>query len=62
MPAAEEAQETPPLPIQKLLYRIIVGITHPQTSLTLTGHLRSLREEGFQVTLISGVIHSHSRD
>ena len=31
---------------------IVVGITHPQTCLTLTGRLRALREAGFRVTLI----------
>ena len=34
--------------------RIVVGITHPQTCLILTGRLRALREAGFQVTLVSG--------
>ena len=32
---------------------IVVGITHPQTCLTLTGRLRALREAGFRVTLIA---------
>jgi glycosyltransferase involved in cell wall biosynthesis len=32
---------------------IVIGITHPQTCLTLTGRLRALREAGFHVTLIS---------
>jgi glycosyltransferase involved in cell wall biosynthesis len=32
---------------------IVVGITHPQTCLNLTGRLRSLREAGFRVTLVS---------
>ena len=32
---------------------IVVGITHPQTCLTLTGRLRALREAGYQVTLVS---------
>src|ERR1035441_7532477 len=31
----------------------VVGITHPQTCLTLTGRLRALREAGFRVTLVS---------
>ncbi|MGA2652094.1 MAG: glycosyltransferase family 4 protein [Terracidiphilus sp.] len=35
------------------MLRVVVGITHAQTCLTLTGHLRSLREEGFCVTLVS---------
>jgi glycosyltransferase involved in cell wall biosynthesis len=34
-------------------YHIVIGITHPQTCLTLTGRLRALREAGFRVTLIS---------
>ena len=33
--------------------RIVVGVTHPQTCLTLTGRLRALRESQFDVTLIS---------
>jgi glycosyltransferase involved in cell wall biosynthesis len=32
---------------------IVIGVTHPQTCLTLTGRLRALREAGFRVTLIS---------
>ena len=32
---------------------IVIGITHPQTCLNLTGRLRALREAGFRVTLIS---------
>ena len=32
---------------------IVVGITHSQTCLVLTGHLRALREAGFRVILIS---------
>jgi len=32
---------------------IVVGITHCQTCLTLTGRLRALREAGFRVTLVS---------
>src|ERR1035438_5612125 len=32
---------------------IVVGITHSQTCLTLTGRLRALREAGFRVTLVS---------
>jgi glycosyltransferase involved in cell wall biosynthesis len=30
-----------------------VGVTHPQTCLTLNGRLRALREAGFRVTLVS---------
>jgi len=51
---AEDVEIAPPLPVRKPLRKIVVGITHPQTCLTLTGHLRSLREEGFSVTLVSG--------
>ncbi len=32
---------------------IVVGITHPQTCLVLGGRLRTLREAGFRVTLVS---------
>ncbi len=32
---------------------IVVGITHPQSCLNLTGRLRALREAGFRVTLVS---------
>jgi glycosyltransferase involved in cell wall biosynthesis len=32
---------------------IVIGITHAQTCLTLTGRLRALRRAGFRVTLIS---------
>jgi hypothetical protein len=34
-------------------FHIVIGITHPQTCLTLTGRLRALRNAGFRVTLIS---------
>ncbi|HEY1903200.1 MAG TPA: glycosyltransferase family 4 protein [Terracidiphilus sp.] len=34
-------------------YHIVIGITNPQTCLTLTGRLRALREAGFRVTLIA---------
>lgn len=33
--------------------QLVVGITHPQTCLTLTGRLRALGEAGFRVTLVS---------
>ena len=33
--------------------RIVVGVTNPQTCLVLGGRLRTLREAGFQVTLVS---------
>ena len=32
---------------------VVVGITHPQTCLNLTGRLSALREAGFRVTLVS---------
>jgi glycosyltransferase involved in cell wall biosynthesis len=32
---------------------IVVGITHPQTCMVLRGRLRTLREAGFRVTLVS---------
>jgi len=32
---------------------IVVGITHPQTCMVLIGRLRTLREAGFRVTLVS---------
>ncbi len=37
----------------RLSPHIVVGITHCQTCLTLTGRLRALREAGFRVTLVS---------
>ena len=40
-------RSTPPQP------HIVVGITHAQTCLNLTGRLRALREAGFRVTLVS---------
>jgi len=40
--------EAKPRPCQ-----IVIGITHPQTCLTLTGRLRALRNAGFRVTLVS---------
>lgn len=52
MPVAEVVQQAAPLPEGKPAHKIVVGITHPQTCLTLTGHLRALREGGFSVTLI----------
>jgi glycosyltransferase involved in cell wall biosynthesis len=37
----------------RLSPHVVVGITHSQTCLTLTGRLRALREAGFRVTLVS---------
>ena len=48
----EFLNQLPPL-TQLPSRHIVVGITHPQTCLTLTGRLRALREAGFRVTLIS---------
>lgn len=38
---------------QRTSGRIVIGITHAQTCLNLTGRLRALREAGFHITLIS---------
>jgi len=37
----------------QLAPHLVIGITHPQTCLNLTGRLCALREAGFRVTLIS---------
>ena len=37
----------------RLLPHIVIGVTHSQTCLTLTGRLRALGEAGFRVTLVS---------
>jgi glycosyltransferase involved in cell wall biosynthesis len=37
----------------RCLPHIVVGVTHPQTCLTLTGRLRTLGDAGFRVTLVS---------
>ena len=42
---------SPDHPAQPL--HIVIGITHPQTCLTITGRPRALREAGFRVTLVS---------
>ncbi len=39
-------------PIVNAQPRMVIGVTHPQTCLILTGRLRALREAGFKVTLI----------
>jgi glycosyltransferase involved in cell wall biosynthesis len=38
---------------QRRTPHIVIGVTHPQTCLTLTGRLKALREAGFRVTLVS---------
>ena len=51
-----KAIQLAPLRLSRLAERqchIVIGITHSQTCLTLTGRLRALREAGFRVTLIS---------
>lgn len=43
---------------------IVVGVTHPQTCLVLTGRLRVLRESGFKVILLSSpgdLLHDTAR-
>jgi glycosyltransferase involved in cell wall biosynthesis len=42
-----------PLPTRDERPLIVIGITHPQTCLVLTGRLRALRESGFRVVLIA---------
>lgn len=58
MPVADARQLAPEyvfdLRVETARLQIVVGITHPQTCLTLTGRLRALREAGFRVTLICG--------
>jgi glycosyltransferase involved in cell wall biosynthesis len=54
MPASESrhpvaSSPTPPAAVTS----IVVGVTHAQTCLVLGGRLRTLREAGFQVTLVS---------
>src|SRR5271166_4585554 len=53
MPVAEVPQHASDLSAHGVSRHIVVGITHPQTCLTLTGRLRALREAGFRVTLVS---------
>jgi len=59
--ALQLTQELPVLSAQPAPH-IVVGITHPQTCLTLTGRLRALREAGFRVTLVSspGALLDHT--
>jgi glycosyltransferase involved in cell wall biosynthesis len=47
IPRSASAHRLPPSP------HIVVGVTHPQTCLTLTGRLRALAKAGFRVTLVS---------
>ena len=52
---SDSKRAVPEKPIDSLpsAPHIVVGITHPQTCLTLTGRLRALGEAGFRVTLVS---------
>jgi glycosyltransferase involved in cell wall biosynthesis len=50
--ANETGSESCPVPTL-LSACIVVGITHPQTCLVLKGRLRTLRESGFRVILVS---------
>jgi glycosyltransferase involved in cell wall biosynthesis len=55
MSSSEECNSASDLPVHKFNRQsIVVGVTHPQTCLVLTGRLRALREAGFRVTLVSG--------
>lgn len=45
--------------------RVMIGVTHPQTCLTLTGRIRALRAAGYEVTLVSspgGMLHQLASD
>jgi glycosyltransferase involved in cell wall biosynthesis len=54
MPVLEVCQSVCDLPaVQAELPLIVVGVTHPQTCLTLNGRLRALAEAGFRVILVS---------
>lgn len=53
MPVSDAPQRATELPASPVPRRIVVGITDPQTCLTLTGRLRALGDAGFQVTLVS---------
>jgi glycosyltransferase involved in cell wall biosynthesis len=53
MPVAEAPQPATDLWAPAISRQIVVGITDPQTCLTLTGRLRALGDAGFRVTLVS---------
>src|SRR5277367_3066960 len=40
-------------PLAQAAPHVLIGITHPQTCLTLTGRIRALAGAGFRVTLVS---------
>jgi glycosyltransferase involved in cell wall biosynthesis len=54
MPVAEAPQHATALSAPAISRKIVVGITDPQTCLTLTGRLRALGDAGFRVTLVCG--------
>jgi len=51
--AANRTRALPATHSRRQLPLIAVGVTHPQTCLVLKGRLRSLREAGFRVVLVS---------
>jgi glycosyltransferase involved in cell wall biosynthesis len=53
MAISEAIHSEPEVEIGSRAPQVVVGITHPQTCLTLTGRLRALGEAGFRVTLVS---------
>ncbi len=54
MPVAALSQSVPgSLVLSARQPLIVVGVTHPQTCLVLTGRLRALRQSGFRVMLVS---------
>jgi glycosyltransferase involved in cell wall biosynthesis len=53
MAISEAIHSDPEVEKGRPLPQVVVGITHPQTCLTLTGRLRALGEAGFRVTLVS---------
>ncbi len=52
-PQAPQVSAPLPQPLPQAPRHIVIGITHDQTCLNLTGRLRALREAGFRVTLVS---------
>ena len=54
MPDSAVRPPVPDLPVHRaVLPSIVVGVTNHETCLVLKGRLRTLREAGFRVTLIS---------
>jgi glycosyltransferase involved in cell wall biosynthesis len=52
-PEPRQATSKPRIHTSQSTPHIVVGITHPQTCVNLTGRLRALREAGIRVTLVS---------